>query len=192
MEPVLSHNGLVALEHPLIRVSLEQLKRNFKTQQRIVEKEMTSLCQLTSVDSTVIQRMETLHRKVQHVIQLQELHLQEQCLVTTIRKRINYLADIYAIPSFESPEYARYSTKMLDRILADYLLRKGALATAHLLAQDTGLEDFIDTQVMKESKLVVLSLRSHDCTLALQWCQENKSFLKRKSVSQNNVELLGI
>lgn len=60
-----------------------------------------------------------------------------------------------------------------------HLLREGCLKSAALLAEEGNISSLIDSNIFKAAGKIVEGLRSHDCSLALEWCSENASKLKK-------------
>lgn len=97
--------------------------------------------------------------------------------------------DSVATPNVEHDEndnnaldtHSRWEKSRLDRALADYMLREGMYDTAHMLCRSHGFEHIVDTDIFRESRVVIEALRQHDCTEALRWCAENKRRLQKVS-----------
>ncbi len=75
--------------------------------------------------------------------------------------------------------HIEWNKQRLDRILVDHLLRGGYLATAKKLAEESRIENLVDTHIFVHAQRVVGALRGQDCSEALSWCSLNKSKLKR-------------
>jgi macrophage erythroblast attacher len=65
----------------------------------------------------------------------------------------------------------------LDRLLADYLQRSGALSSGTQLASSSGVEALVDTELHSAHAAVVASLRQGDAAAALEWCNTHRSRL---------------
>lgn len=74
---------------------------------------------------------------------------------------------------------ARWEKIRLDRALVDYMLREGMYDTAEALAASQGIEQIVDTQIFRESRVVIEALRRRDCTEGIRWCLENKRRLHK-------------
>eukprot|EP00798_Chlamydomonas_sp_ICE-L_P023017 gene23017-30210_t len=98
-----------------------------------------------------------------------------------------------------------WNKQRLDRILVDHMLRSGQQGAAKLLIDRGGIKELVDSSIFEHAwkgvaKLlinrgginelvdssifehawkVVEALKSHSCTEALRWCEENHSRLKR-------------
>ncbi|KAJ5736583.1 uncharacterized protein N7483_001708 [Penicillium malachiteum] len=185
------------LEQPLLRVPHELARKNFKTVQRVVEREKEyvipalldaangsiSLNQtpdqtLAALDA-MISRMQGLKRKMEG-LQEEERRIQDQS-----RKRIQHLQALDQIPSLADVKYDQWSRVRLDRLLVDHMLRSGHAESAKQLAQEREIEDLVDIGVFTQCQRIVHSLSQGDTKDALQWCGENKAALKK---SQHNLE----
>lgn len=82
-------------------------------------------------------------------------------------------------PDKEVEVAARWEKLRLDRALVDYMLREGMYDTAEKLALSQGIETIIDTDIFRESRVVIEALRRRDCTEGLRWCNENKRRLQK-------------
>ncbi|CDR99447.1 hypothetical protein [Sporisorium scitamineum] len=96
--------------------------------------------------------------------------------------------------TFESTEFAEWSKTRLDRMIVDYMLRRGYRQAAQELAQSRGIEDLVDLQLFEDVARIEDSLcppgfngevgeveegSKPSCTLALAWCSENKATLRK-------------
>lgn len=73
----------------------------------------------------------------------------------------------------------RWEKIRLDRALVDYMLREGMYETAENLAEVHNLEDIVDIDIFRDSRVVIEALRRRDCTEGLRWCSENKRRLQK-------------
>ncbi|PYH94966.1 protein fyv10 [Aspergillus ellipticus CBS 707.79] len=185
------------LDQPLLRLPHELARRNFKSVQRLVEREkehvLPSLKEAANIslpnDQTpeqalaaldvMISRMQGLKRKMENLHQ-EEKRIQEQS-----RKRILHLEKLHQIPSLADVKYDQWSRVRLDRLIVDHMLRSGFTESAQQLAQENGIEDLVDLNVFVQCQRIAESLRCGETKDALQWCGENKAALKK---SQYNLE----
>lgn len=79
----------------------------------------------------------------------------------------------------EAEDSARWEKMRLDRALVDYMLREGMYETAESLAKSQGIEQIVDTDIFRESRVVIEALRRRDCSEGLRWCCENKRRLQK-------------
>ena len=173
---------------------LEQLRSNFKSAQRHVEREKDGVLStlktaanasligsssdesLASLD-VAIERMQGLKRK------LQSLQEEEQRLFQQSRKRIQHLRDLHDIPDLDDVKYESWSKTRLNRLLADYLMRGGYQRSAVAFAKSTGIEDLVDLKPFGQCMKIVESLRRRSAKECLSWCSEHRSALKKTNVS---------
>ncbi|KAK2732475.1 GID complex subunit containing RING finger motif [Onygenales sp. PD_40] len=193
----LNPDSHLLLDQPLLRLPHELARRNFKSVQRIVEREkdhiLPTLKQtandslsgtqdasqtLSSLDS-MISRMQGLKRK------MQTLRDEEKDILNQSRKRIQHLEALYRIPSLADVKYDEWSRVRLDRLLVDHMLRSGFSESAKQLAEEKGIENLVDLSVFVQCQRIAESLRRGETKDALQWCGENKVALKKV---QNNLE----
>eukprot|EP00842_Homolaphlyctis_polyrhiza_P005400 jgi/Hompol1/5861/HPOL_001115-RA len=195
----LNHEGILNLEQPLIRVPLEQLKKAFRTSQKYIEKEMTTLStqmdaamakaptkpeEAIAILDTTLTKLQNLKRK------LAETKVEEDLYANRTRIRIDHLAEMMQIPSLETESYTRWSKIRLSRILVDYMLRQGLIESATMLAKSANIEELVDIELFTQSRKIEDSLAQKSCTECLQWCNENKSNLKKiKSTLEFNLRL---
>ena len=66
-----------------------------------------------------------------------------------------------------------------DRLLADYLLRRGYYESASAVATDAKIKELVDLEIFMSAKNVIDALQARDCSKALLWCTANKSKLQR-------------
>lgn len=100
----------------------------------------------------------------------------EQADAQRCRARLSHLADL---GSAERDGYIKWSRKRIDRILVDHMLRSGYYQAAITLAQTSGIQDLTDIHIFDGARAVTEGLRQHDCSQALQWCENNKARLKK-------------
>ncbi|OAX80859.1 protein FYV10 [Emergomyces africanus] len=185
------------LDQPLLRLPHELARRNFKSVQRIVERERDHILPylketanaslsgtqdatqtLTALD-TMISRMQGLKRK------METLQDEEKKILTQSRKRIQHLEDLYKIPSLADVKYEEWSRIRLNRLLVDHMLRSGYADSARQLAAEKGIEDLVDLGVFVQCQRIAESLGRGETKEALTWCGENKVGLKK---IQSNLE----
>ncbi|GAB7347791.1 hypothetical protein MBLNU459_g5332t1 [Dothideomycetes sp. NU459] len=190
------------LDQPLLRLPYELARKNFKQAQRHVEKAsadtLSSLQSATtaaaaaaasasaSPDATLasldamIAKAQTLKRK------LEALHAEEETLHRSQRARIQHLQQLHEIPSLADVKYDEWSKVRLDRMLVDYLLRRGYTDSAAQLAKEKGIEELVDVDAFMACGAIEESLRSGRTAECLSWCGENKQALKKIN---SNLEL---
>lgn len=130
---------------------------------------------LASLDN-MISRMQGLKRK------MESLHEEEKVLHQQTRRRIQHLQDLYEIPSLEDVKYEQWSRIRLDRLLIDYLLRRGYGDSAVALAKEKGIEDLVDLNVFVQCHRIEQCLRNRSTTECLAWCAEHRPLMKKTNV----------
>ncbi|KAI9700451.1 MAG: GID complex subunit containing RING finger motif [Candelina mexicana] len=188
------------LDQALLRLPCELVRKNFKTSQRIVERDRDNVIDtlratangalagdaapqsIKALDS-MIAKMQGLKRK------LDGLHEEEKRIHKNSRKRIQHLQDLYDIPSLADVKYEEWSRVRLNRLLVDYLLRNGYGESAKALAAEKGITELVDVDVFLHCHKIEQSLYEGRTQEALAWCNENKQALKKKLVSHDSQRL---
>ncbi|KAI9687492.1 MAG: GID complex subunit containing RING finger motif [Bathelium mastoideum] len=183
----LNADSHLLLDQPLLKVPNELGRKNFKTTQRLVERErenilsilkttahasFTGTSPLENLDS-MIDRMTTLKRR------LSALQEEEKTINAHSRKRMRHLQDLYEIPSLADVKYDEWSRIRLNRLLVDYLLRKGFFESARQLAKEKDMEELVDVDAFVQCRKIEGKLRQGDLTPCLNWCADNKQSLKK-------------
>jgi macrophage erythroblast attacher len=107
-------------------------------------------------------------------------------LFSSLKERVNHLKQLDNTPSLDSDEFAKWSRVRLDRLIVDYLLRKGYSTTAQaMVEQERHLEPLVDQDLFKQCRNIEEALAQKDCGPCLSWCAENKTGLKKL---QSNLE----
>eukprot|EP01095_Lingulamoeba_sp_RSL-Kostka_P015287 TRINITY_DN697_c2_g1_i1.p1 TRINITY_DN697_c2_g1~~TRINITY_DN697_c2_g1_i1.p1 ORF type:complete len:534 (-),score=133.60 TRINITY_DN697_c2_g1_i1:106-1707(-) len=84
----------------------------------------------------------------------------------------------------------KYLNIKFDRILVDFLMREGYLKTAKLLIADSDIKNLVDFDLFEKRKKIIDSLKKKNCKLALKWCAENRTRLKKiKSNLEFNIRI---
>ncbi|CAM6095227.1 unnamed protein product [Calypogeia fissa] len=174
----------VKLEHQLVKVPYEHLKKSMRVTTRLVEKEVSAVVagvteavdKEMSKDETVqhltslVSRLQGLKRK------LDESNKNEQGQVQRCRARLDHLS-ILSLSSKDTQ--IKWNSKRVERILVDYMLRSSYYDTAMKLAESANIQDLADIEIFLDARKVVEALRNRDCSDALAWCADNKSKLKK-------------
>lgn len=132
---------------------------------------------------------------------LHENYEEEQVFTKRIKARIQHLQQLHEIVFLDDKAFVEWSQVRLFRIILDYLMRKGYLKTSNSLIgslkakmdlevwvegvcdSNSNLQPLIDAELFVSSKRIEDSLKNHSCMECLQWCNENKSLLKKAKVS---------
>ncbi|CAL9174148.1 unnamed protein product [Musa hybrid cultivar] len=172
------------LEHQFVRVPLEHLKKTMRANYRLAEKEVAAVLSSVAeaVDrsdamsrddalthlSSLVSRLQGLKRKLEEGSRVENLQAQ-RC-----RARLEHLDSVA-----DADKFAEWKDVRLTRILVDYMLRMSYYDTAKKLAETSKIQELVDIDVFLEAKKVIDSLRNKEVALALAWCAENKSRLKK-------------
>lgn len=182
------------LDQPLLRLPHELLRKTLKSAQRQIEitnKSTTTTLQtcmksppaetLAALDATLA-KAQNLKRK------LEALQLEEAGLHRQQKARIQHLADLHSVGGVSDVKYERWARVRLDRLLVDYLLRRGYVRSARALAREKGIEELVDVEVFEECGRIERSLREGKMGECLAWCTENKQALKKINVGFSKLE----
>lgn len=93
--------------------------------------------------------------------------------------RIRHLARLHAMHTYEDHAYELWSRQRLDRLIADYFLRRGFLESARLLADERDLGMLVDVETFESMGRIRVALLGGSVAEALAWCQENKKELRK-------------
>lgn len=124
----------------------------------------------------MINRMRGVKRKLA-VNAADETRLHQQAAA-----RIAHLDELYTLESVEDVKYEVWSRKRLDRLLADYLLRRGYSESAKELAQQRGMENLVDVDTFAAMSRIRDALLKGSVNEALAWCTDNKKELRKMEV----------
>lgn len=181
-------------DQSLLRLPHELARRNFKSFQRLVERERelvlpglkeianASMSNSRAPDQAIaaldamISRMQGMKRKMEN------LHQEEKSIHEQSRKRIQHLESLQQIPSLADVKYDQWSRIRLNRLIVDHMLRSGYIESARQLAHEKGIEGLVDLNVFVQCQRIADSLRQGETKDALQWCGENKAALKKSQV----------
>lgn len=185
-EKAFQGDGLLALEQPLVRVPVEQLRRAVRNNQKYIEQAAKEISKETNSVDQLVSRLHTLKRK------LETSKGEEELYASRTRLRLSHLVDLSSLESSSSEDFAKWSKVRLDRLVIDYLLRKGYINTAlngilhhfydQTAAQESNIQPLVDVELFTQNKKIEQSLLNKTCSLCLQWCTENKSNLKKSKV----------
>lgn len=111
---------------------------------------------------------------------LTALNESNQNLNKKTKARITHLAELHKIPNLADVKYEEWSRVRLDRLLVDNMLRQGFFESAKQLADEKGITDLVDIEVFEAVGRIEKSLKvDKRVDLALAWCAENRSNLKK-------------
>ena len=112
-----------------------------------------------------------LKRKLEESTGVETKHI-DRC-----KARVEHLM---SLGSFGSDRALSWNKKRMKRLVVDYLLRQGYHDTAlHAVSADEELGHLVELEIFKSAQEIVESLRNRDCGLALEWCKQHRSKLRR-------------
>lgn len=139
---------------------------------------------LKSLDS-MLARMKGMKRKLTANAE------EEDRLYHQVDARVAHLRELSDMHTVEDVKYEAWSRKRLDRLLADYLLRKGYTDTAIGLADERDIRDLVDIDTFVAMNKIRTSLENGSVQEALAWCNENKKELRKMDVRAVPSRLVG-
>ncbi|KAH9567156.1 hypothetical protein CY35_03G016000 [Sphagnum magellanicum] len=173
------------LEHQLVKVPYEQLKKVMRISTRLVEKEVNAVvagvADVVDKDMSkeeVVQHLTSLVSRLQGLKRkLDESNRSEQAQVQRCRARLDHLSMLQQLGTKDA--HASWNNVRVERILVDYMLRSSYYDTATKLTEANNLQELVDIDIFVDARKVVDALLNKDCSEALAWCAENKSKLKK-------------
>lgn len=197
-----SHESLLQLEHPFLKVPFEQLNKAFRSSQKLIEKEMQNLTNTiteslekattgTMDQNEALKLIDNLIQRIQNAKKrFTECQKEESQALERSEMRLVHLEEMMKIETVESDAYQRWNETRVDRILIDYMLREGFYETASTLARENQITELVDIDLFINSKKVEKALKNGSCAECLQWCNDNKSKLKKlESTLEFNLRL---
>ncbi|KAF7558698.1 hypothetical protein G7046_g5456 [Stylonectria norvegica] len=188
---IIKHNDHLLLDQFLLRLPSELLRKNFRSAHFTIEKDTSTLKTLLKESATaavsgrasqqdVLRNLDTMLAKMRGVKRkLTACADEEARLHTQAAARIAHLDDLYSMKTVEDVKYETWSRKRLDRLLADYLLRRGYNESARELAQQRNMEDLVDVNTFVDMTRIREALINGSVTEALAWCTDNKKELRK-------------
>ncbi|KAG0622789.1 hypothetical protein M758_3G123400 [Ceratodon purpureus] len=174
------------LEHQLVKIPYEHLKKAMRVSTRLVEKEVSAV---VAGVADVIDKDMSKEEAVQHLTslvtrlqglkrKLDESKQGEQYQVQRCRARLDHLGMLQGL-NYSKDNEARWNHTRVQRILVDYMLRSSYFTTASELAESTQIQELVDSDIYLDARRVMEALQNRNCSEALSWCSENKSKLKK-------------
>ncbi|PWY99198.1 hypothetical protein BCV70DRAFT_201402 [Testicularia cyperi] len=178
-------DGILLLEAPFAKLPFDELRRQQKTQQRLIERELL-VCTTTFNDlskslssqssaaasgtagessgraelerslEATLGRLRGLKRK------LTPLAEQATSSLRMAQSRVDHLQALHQIEDADSVEFSEWSKTRLDRMLVDYMFRKDYRDAAIDLANRRGINDLVDAQLFGEIARIHDSIRPPD------------------------------
>ncbi|XP_030842059.1 E3 ubiquitin-protein transferase MAEA [Strongylocentrotus purpuratus] len=188
---------ICTLEHATLKVPYENLNKNFRNCQKVIDREVAHVMQVTNdlekcldgkeptvgvvvtlLDS-VVDKLTVLKRKAAEAIALEEESAQ------ACKKRLAHLKEH---DTTTGSALSQWKKKRIDRMLVEYFLRAGYYETAVKLARHSQIEELTNIDLFLVSKEVEESLIRRETAPCLQWCHNNKTKLRRiKSTLEVNL-----
>ncbi|KAI1393908.1 protein FYV10 [Hypoxylon trugodes] len=185
----LDHENHLLLDQPLLRLPIELLRKNFRSAHFEVEKDGTYVKNtlretatgcvngggrggqqapqqadvLRSLDA-MIARARGVKRKLATFAE-EEARLQQQ-----EQARVAHLAELYSVHGVDDVAYDAWSRIRLDRLLVDYLLRRGYNESARALAVAKKIVPLVDLDTFEQMSRIRKSILNRSVTEALAWC----------------------
>lgn len=192
-------DDISALEHATLKVPYENLNKNFRNCQKVIDREVLHVVQATneldrcldnkdatvgsfvSLIDNVVDKLTILKRKANEAISLEEESAQ------VCKKRLAHLKER---DRCSGSALSLWKKKRVDRMLVEYFLRAGYYETAVKLARHSEIEDLTNISLFLVSKEVEESLLRRETVTCLAWCNSNKSKLKKiKSTLEFNLRV---
>jgi len=172
-----------SLDTPLLKVPYDSLRRNVRDRKHIVEGIRSAVLSLEASASNKLSNEERLQDIDKLISKLKRM---KRKLVETgkaededANRCVHRLRHLISIGPPVPDQHIPWNKQRLNPILLDHLLRAGHQNSAASLASETGVKDLADTEIFAAAQGVVKALKSRDCSVALAWCAENKSRLKK-------------
>eukprot|EP01147_Barroeca_monosierra_P003881 gene3881-6371_t len=198
LKKILEEIGL--LEHPFLKVPLDEVVRISKSCQKLIDSEIVSISK--SFDEVIskqesaenidlrlqsfYQRLESLEQRLHDIKQAEE-HVLRVCSM-----RSRHLKDVesmrfdkcnslkvYLLRSDELYSLDLWKQTRVSRLLIDYLIRKGFYDTAEQLTNVPMLRDLIDLRPFQEMKSLEASIRRKDFDPVFAWYSKHEQRLKK-------------
>ncbi|KAL4109462.1 hypothetical protein PRIC1_001162 [Phytophthora ramorum] len=183
---------------PLVRVPFEEASRSFRLYHKQMTRELAqATAQIEALDDgqqpghrldvdDAIDKLAELAQKLRELKQSAKSKvLEQQTDLESCASRARYLetleeAKIGGDPSVPSRhEHHAEEHAMNDRLIADYLLRRGYLESAKIIKDTKDIAHLVDHELHAQCQAVLKDLRGHQTTSAIAWCSQNGSRLRR-------------
>ncbi|KAI6778834.1 uncharacterized protein J7T54_002664 [Emericellopsis cladophorae] len=188
---IIKHNEHLLLDQPLLRLPVELLRKNFRSAHFTIEKETSALKTLLKDSATaavsgqsqpadVINNVDAMLTRMRGMKRKLQAHAEEEKgLHKSIGARINHLNELYDLQTVDDVKYEDWSRLRLDRLMSDYMLRKGYYESAKQLIREEGIEKLVDVELFERHGRVRNDLLQGKMGEALAWCAENKKELRK-------------
>jgi len=113
---------------------------------------------------------------------LEDLQAEEELWLHRSKLRVKHTSQLFQCQTLEDVKFEEWSDKRLDRLLVDYMLRKGMTESSIHLAQYTDIEPLVDVEVFGQCRKIEQALLSRSVSECLAWWNENKTALSKINV----------
>ncbi|CAF0718644.1 unnamed protein product [Brachionus calyciflorus] len=183
-------DDLKIIEHSTLKVPYEHLNKMYRNVQKSIDRDCSSINQTMSQIDKQTKTLSDLNQKAELIQSLSnlveklrlvkkrsmDLRNEEKEQLELIKKRVNNLKEH---DSSDLIVRKNFQKNRLDRILIDYFLRNSFYKTAQILVEQSNLQQMTNLDIFLNEKEICDSLESHETQKCLNWCNENKSKLKK-------------
>ncbi|KAI1769533.1 protein FYV10 [Hypoxylon sp. FL1150] len=193
----LDHENHLLLDQPLLRLPTELLRKNFRSAHFEIERNATYMKDtlketatssvngssthadvLRNLDSMIL-RMRGVKRKLTAFADEEtKLHRHQEA-------RVGHLGDLYSMHTVDDVKYEAWSRVRLDRLLVDYLLRRGYNESARALAREKGIEELVDLDTFDQMSRIRKSILNRSVAEALAWCAAGDTKKELRKMDSN-------
>ena len=135
------------------------------------------------------------HHCADEWLQLADLQAEEELWLHRSKVRVGHTANLFECHTLEDINFEKWSEQRLDRLLVDYMLRKGMTESSVQLGQRkqievfsfflltrTDFKDLVDVEVFGQCRKIEQALLAQSVTECLTWWNENKAALSKINV----------
>jgi macrophage erythroblast attacher len=174
-------------EHSFLKAPCEVLAKSFRARQRVVHKELQALAASAAAlgPAPTEQQLAAISARVESLkAVLASTEADETAATDRCEARLEHLkAKPRASQRSALSPSTPWDKTRLDRMLVDYMLRRGFDDSAAALASSEGILDLVELNIFAASRAVADDLERRSCTAALQWCADNRRRLSRMDSS---------
>ncbi|KAF4323407.1 hypothetical protein G195_003432 [Phytophthora kernoviae 00238/432] len=184
------------LSYPLIRVPFEETSKTFRLYHKQLTRELAqATAQIEALGdeegqqpghrmdvNVAIAKLAELARTLRNLKQSAKSYVvEQQSGLESCAKRARYLETLEdaKIGGDQSGKENNQDKAINDRLIADYLLSQGYLASAKIIEDTKDIGHLVDHDLHTECQLVLKDLRNHRTATAITWCSQNGTRLRR-------------
>lgn len=173
------------LEHAFLKAPCEELSKCFRVRQKQLHKELSALAVSAAqlgANPSQTELAPVLTRLASVRSALDSTRAAEAAAMSRCTARLEHLAATPAHPtpaSTTGTPAAPWEKSRLDRLLVDYMLRRGLPNPAVSLAVRAEVEPLCDLRLFESARTIEAALALRNVSPALRWCTENKRRLAR-------------